>query len=226
MKIRSDFVTNSSSSCFTVMVRVRTQDEEVVIEDNPYEYSPDEGGCSNFYGDLRKVKKHMSSVESLAKWLMSELYQESWYDEEEESDFDQRKEAFVKEACEKIASVDEIETIEVIRYYDAWGEFAELVADNLEMQEYARKYLESTGIEKERAEAEMITYIHTTTDARGDNFGSRSVVSRYHWTEESVDLLAKRLVSNYGPGDVSGVEYRKLDLKTGEYYDESDFNLQ
>lgn len=226
MKIRSDFVTNSSSSNFTVMVKIATEYTSISIEDDPSEYNPDDGGCSNFYGDLRKVKKHMNNVESLATWLMSELYQESWYDEEEESDFEQRKEAFVEEACQKIKNVDDIEFIEVIRYYDAWGEFAELVADNLEMVAYAEKYLNSTGIEKERAEAEMITYIHTTKDARGSDFGSNSVVSRYRFSGDSIDALAHRLVSNYGPDDVSGMEYKKIDLKTGEYYDESDFNLK
>ena len=37
--------------------------------------------------------------------------------------------------------------------------------------------------------------------------------------------LAKRLCSNYGPGSVSGVERKELNMKTGEYFDESDFDL-
>ena len=52
-----------------------------------------------------------------------------------------------------------IESIVVERHYDAWGEFADLVADNSELTELAEKYMNSTGIAKQRAEAEMITYI-------------------------------------------------------------------
>jgi hypothetical protein len=101
-----------------------------------------------------------------------------------------------------------------------------LVADNSELPELAKKYMQATGIEKERAEAEMITYIHTVTDARGYSFGDKSINSRFYWDGRSVEKLAKRLCSNYGPGSVSGVERKELNLKTGEYFDESDFDLE
>ena len=79
------------------------------------------------------------------------------------------------DACTKIKSVRDIDKITVERRYDAWGEFADLVADNDELREYAEKYIKSEGIEKERAEAEMITYIHTAVDARGESFGANSI---------------------------------------------------
>lgn len=108
------------------------------------------------------------------------------------------------------------------------GEYADLVADNdFCLVELAKKYLNSTGIDKERAEAEMVTYIQTTTSARGNLFGNGCVINRYDWWEgNSVEELAKRLVSRRVPDNESGTERKELNLKTGEYFDESVFELR
>lgn len=224
MKIRTDFVTNSSSSNFTVEITINYTSGSVYIEENPYNHNPDDGGEARFDGDLREVNNHLSSVEELATWLANSLRQDTWDDDETPS-FKRKKNKFINDARTKIKSVRDIESIVVERHYDAWGEFADLVADNSELTELAEKYMNSTGIAKQRAEAEMITYIHTTTDASGESFGCDSVASRFNWSGKSVAELAKRLCSNYGPGSVSGVERKELNMKTGEYFDESDFDL-
>ena len=225
MKIRTDFVTNSSSSCFTVEITIRTPYGDVYMEENPYRYDPDSGGTAEFRRDLREINEHLSSVQALATWLADSVKGDIWSDQDS-SALRKKKSRFIRDACTKIKTVRDIETISVVRRYSAWGEFADLVADNdRTLNALAEKYLNSSGIEKERAEVEMVTYIQSAVDARGENFGENSIVSRYNWNGKSLKKLAERLCSNYGPGSVSGVERRELNLKTGEYYDTSDFDL-
>lgn len=225
MKIRTDFVTNSSSSNFTVEISIISKYGNIYLEEDPYEHDPDQGGEARFDGDLRDVNSHLSSVEDLATWLANSLTQDTWY-EHETTAFKKKKTRFINEVKTKIKSVRDIDSIIVERRYDAWGEFADLVADNdYRLRKLAEKYVNSVGVEKERAEAEMITYIQTCTEAKGESFGCDSVISRYSWRGDSVKELASRLVSNYGPGSVSGSERKELNLKTGEYFDESNFDL-
>lgn len=224
MKIRTDFVTNSSSSNFTVEIELQSADKLVCLTENPSSRGADVGEAK-FTGNLRDINSHLSSVEDLATWLAQSI-EPDW--QERGATYFQRKQSkFVKDACGAFRSVRDIDSITVTRRYDAWGEFAELVADNDScLVELAQAYINSTGIEKDRAAAAMITYIQTATEARGESFGKDSAICRYRWNGKSVEKLAERLCNNYGPGNVSGVERKRLNLKTGEYFDTSDFDLE
>lgn len=230
MKIRTDFVTNSSSSCFTVEISILSKNENIGFCENPYKYNPDCGGEATFVDDLRDVNSHLSSVEELATWLADSVKQDSLrceYTKRGIVAFEKTKTEFINDAKTKIKSVRDIDSIVVERHYSAWGEYANLIADNdHRLVELAEKYLNSTGMDKERTEAEMITYIHQTSTVEcGESFGRNSAISRYNWSGNSVKKLAERLVSHRGPGSVSGVERKELNLKTGEYFDESEFDL-
>ena len=163
-----------------------------------------------------------NSVESLCRFLTESVAYE------QEKYVTESKTSFIKKASEKIESVDDIQSIEVIREYDAWGEFADLIAENdRELCECARRVISTAGAEHDNVIEEMLEIIHTPNGNRGDNFGYGIEDFRYKFedTKEAVEELAKRLCSNHCAPTTSGVEYRKLDVTTGEYEEYAEFDL-
>lgn len=173
------------------------------------------------------------------------------YDDEDEEEFDEddfdfgsmstsafrkeleaKKATFTENVIKKVKTIDNISKIVVSRYYGAWGQFAELIADNDEtLCELAQKVNNASGVEKEAAKAEMLKYIHTPNGDRGRGrwmeFGSDFEDFRYLWSDDDAELdaLVERLCSNSGPGSVEGTEYCEINMETGEYIKYAEFVL-
>lgn len=146
-------------------------------------------------------------------------------------DVHEQKADFFKAIVDKVQSVNELKSVEIIRHYNAWGEWAEWVADNdKELVAFAKALLKSKGDDREGIRQQMFDYIHSPAPrTMGYDFRFASGFSEvnYSWDGdlEDLDELAKRLCSNQGPRSVSGTEFYKIDLETGEYSADAEFNL-
>ncbi len=185
----------------------------------------------------------LDSVSDLCRMLVGMIHVNAWLDEDdwdEEEDWDEdegyedfeddygmsaadaeaSKQSFVDKVSRGIKSVGDIASIEVKREYNAWGECADLVADNdAELCRLAKKVLSAKGEAQTTALTEMESYIDTSKPERFcESFGNGYEDFRYAWNGDHAALLslAQRLCSGYGPGDVEGEEVERLDLTTGK----------
>lgn len=183
-----------------------------------------------------------NNVKALCKLLTNNIYSSTYeylkYDYEDEEELkkfedivNKGKNDFIKEVTDNIKDLKDIRTIIFERDYNAWGEFAELIADNDDkLVELAKKVVKSKNTSRDEAVKEMLEYIKTANLANRVYTGSfaRDFSNiRYMWSDyRSIEALAYRLCSNHGPGSVSGYECQELDVATGIITDEAIFDLE
>lgn len=168
------------------------------------------------------------SVEALCKYLSRSVY-DGWGDEPK-GKIDSR---FVKSASSGIQRVSDVSKIIVEREWNAWGEGADLFADNDEqLCELAQKVVSyANSVEKKKeALAAMRKYIESDeySDLMGGESGFGDGCS-FHYVydgdDEDLEKLARRLCSNRGPNTTSGVEHYELNTLTGEVTADAYFDL-
>lgn len=182
--------------------------------------------CKLLVDNVENDSKIHFGMEEYGEQEDDEEYEE-YYEFQEQ--LTQSKKEFIEKVAKNIEKLSDIKKIEFNRNYDAWGEFADLVADNdFELGNYAHKVIETTGLEQEEAKSEMLEYIKNANIAKYCyGFGRGFKTVKYLWEDSNdVETLANRLCSGYGPDMVSGIEHSEYDVESGEIKEEASFDLE
>ena len=221
MKIRTDFVTNSSSSSFVVEVEVETNEARVVFETNPI----DEGANSNFKCSGKDITK-ADSIDGLCELLQKSM-----------SGTGKTKiKGFAQDIKDNVQDISDINTIILRRIWISQGESSGCtIANDEKLQELSKKIVKAKGEEKESLCKEMEEYLSSAEvyaeggwqDCWPTDFCKSKAVPHYKWSHMriTVEELAKKIANNKITNNDYAVETIIVDMQKKKVDESAEFIL-
>ena len=245
MKLRTDFVTNSSSSNFNILIRATGLSREEVVFELDLNYYVEYGGTiylrldtKKLFEDIRNKRKHFENSRQLAELLMTAVesgFEDAVFEEEDQEEFilqdywemtewecrqdiEDNKQRFIEAFSQKMPKLENINRIEIVREKTGWGEGCDLLVDN----DYSIRSLvekaHQTDCNPESLEA---LRRELDTHKKRSSFGSMgdNMEVRIEWDGKDKSLidLIERFSNNWGPDSTKGTEFRIMDFKNRKY---------
>lgn len=215
MKIRTDFVTNSSSSSYVVEIAIKfTDGTEAFVSLGDVESSNANLLCNA--GDVLKCR----SIASLAKLLDKALEHEQ-EDEQERDEYKEELSEFFERVSKKHTKINDIDTITFCRIWSAWGEASSAFGWNMdcfaeELPKLAAKVCETRGEAKKKAKKELEKYLsNLDLEVYGNwqgyfptGFMGSKATGTLVWTQlaDSIEEFAQKIVEIVTE-DIPGADY-------------------
>lgn len=231
MKIRSDFVTNSSSSNYIVNILIKDVDgNEFVASSDPYFESEGRHNLSCTAEELRDVR----NVSELAKMLCDSLTDDKFdaFDETDEYNLTEVKElgnTLTNILINEIKDISRIDFIRLTRIWSTWGEGSCCFNANMdlyapELRELSQNVLDTKGDEKELAKAELSSYLKSYGGIiEGGEMGGKfptgflgaKVKGSLEWNKcaENIEEFAWKVVNDCLPEDDYAEETTEIDMQ-------------
>ena len=253
MKIRTDFVTNSSSSSYTISVCIKdTSGKEYIASSDPYGIN----GESSLDHDLNCRVCDLVNADSLSELMriliesMQINMEYDWCDDEEqarkmrESDLaDATKELLEmkKDLSENTADISQIASIRLTRTWYAWGEAGSGFAGQLksfvpELAELAEKVCMSEGEAKEAAKQSLLDYLaHYDCEIEGNwcdyfpaGFLGAKVTGTIVWEKcaDSIEDFAQKVIDGELADEDYAEETTVIDMQTHTITQKAEYILR